>query len=203
MPVFPLTSFTYETEVKNSRFIAEVLPVTDPEAIRLRQQMLKGAHPKANHVCYGFRVMNAEGQVSEGFSDDGEPGGTSGPPILRVMQHHNLINCAILITRYFGGIKLGMGGLQRAYSSSASDAIINSQQDNWVEWRPVKSLCLKCDFRNEAQARYIAGEAGASIDKEEYSATGVSLTLSVTEDQEASLRSHPDARLFEIASGAS
>lgn len=201
MLVFPLISFAYETDVKNSRFIAEVMPVTETEAIRARQQELKDAHPKANHVCYGFRVMNAEGQVSEGFSDDGEPGGTSGPPILRVMQHHDLINCAILITRYFGGIKLGMGGLQRAYSSSASDAIMNTDKENWVEWRPVSSVCLSCDFRNEAQARYIAGEAGASIDKEEYSATGVTLTLSVTEDQEAFLRSHPDARLFEIVSG--
>ena len=201
MLVFPLISSGYETDVKNSRFLAEVMPVTETEAIKTRQQELKDAHPKANHVCYGFRVMNAEGQIAEGFSDDGEPGGTSGPPILRVMQHHDLINCAILITRYFGGIKLGMGGLQRAYSGSASNAIMNTDQENWVEWRPVSSVCLNCDFRNEAQARYIVGEAGASIDKEEYSATGVSLTLSVTEDQEALLRSHPDARLFEITSG--
>lgn len=201
MLVFPLTSTSYETDVKNSRFLAEVMPATETEAIRTRQQELKDAHPKANHVCYGFRVMNAEGQIAEGFSDDGEPGGTSGPPILRVMQHHNLINCAILITRYFGGIKLGMGGLQRAYSSSASDVIVNNPEENWAEWRPVKSLCLRCEFRNEAQARYVADEAGAGIEKEKYTETGVTLTLSVTEDQEAFLRSHPDARLFEIVSG--
>jgi len=201
MLVLPPNGHTCETEVKNSRFIAEILPITDPEIIKIRQQALKEAHPKANHVCYGFRAINPEGQVVEGFSDDGEPGGTSGPPILRVMQHHNVINCAILITRYFGGIKLGMGGLQRAYGSSASDAIMSFGKENWVEWRPVNTLCIRCDFKNEAQVRYIAMEVGAAVEEEQYSENGVALTLTVTEDQETLLRNHGDARLFEITSG--
>ncbi len=79
---------------------------------------LKLEHPKARHFVYAYRYLNDTGQIVENSSDDGEPRGTSGKPSLAVLSGENIINTAVIIVRYFGGTKLGTGGLVRAYSQA-------------------------------------------------------------------------------------
>ncbi|MEC8524543.1 MAG: YigZ family protein [Thalassolituus sp.] len=202
MPIYPVATHEAEIDVKNSRFIAEILPITDEQQLRIRQRELKANHPKANHVCYGFRLVNAQGQTMEGFSDDGEPGGTSGPPILKVMQHRDLINCAILITRYFGGIKLGTGGLQRAYGDATNEVIRAAGTDNFYNWKPTTTLTVSCGFENEASLRRTLAEVGVDLVRENYLPDGPELTISATNEALATLKQQPLARFLIFNSGS-
>jgi uncharacterized YigZ family protein len=112
------------TEVKLSKFIAHLIPFDQYNGY---QERLKREHPKANHVVYALRFINHFGQIVEQSSDDGEPKGCAGVPVLNVLRGEELVNCALLIVRYFGGIKLGTGGMARAYALAAKEVI--SQAD--------------------------------------------------------------------------
>jgi putative IMPACT (imprinted ancient) family translation regulator len=90
------------------------------------QEKLKAENPKANHVVYALRYLNEFDQIVENSSDDGEPKGCAGTPALNVLRGENIINCAVLIVRYFGGIKLGTGGMARAYALSVKDVLNES-----------------------------------------------------------------------------
>ncbi len=104
-------------EVKQSKFIAHLTPYAEYETLL---QKLKQQHPKARHFVTAYRYLNEYEQIVEHSSDDGEPAGTSGKPSLMVLQGQELINTAVIIVRYFGGIKLGTGGLVRAYSDAVN-----------------------------------------------------------------------------------
>ena len=107
-------------EIKKSSFIAYLAPLASFETLRaqLRQQ-----HPKARHIVWAYRALGEPGQIVENSSDDGEPKSTAGAPCLNALRGAELINAAVLVVRYFGGIKLGTGGLVRAYASSVNAAI--------------------------------------------------------------------------------
>ena len=114
------TSFTATTEVNRSKFITHLVPIADYEGL---QAKLKAEHPKANHVVYALRYLNVFDQIVENSSDDGEPKGCAGMPTLNVLRGENLINCAVLVVRYFGGIKLGTGGMARAYALAVKNVV--------------------------------------------------------------------------------
>ena len=114
------TSYTSTTEVNRSKFITHLVPIELYDGL---QQKLKTEHPKSNHVVYALRYLNAYDQIVENSSDDGEPKGCAGTPTLNVLRGEALINCAVLIVRYFGGIKLGTGGMARAYALSVKDVL--------------------------------------------------------------------------------
>jgi len=122
---------TYTHEVKQSKFIANLMPFSMYEN---RLTELKKQHPKARHFVVAFRYLNEFNQIVEHSSDDGEPKGTSGKPTLFVLQGNNLINSALIIIRYFGGTKLGTGGLVRAYSD-ASNLVIT--KCDLVEYKEI------------------------------------------------------------------
>ena len=111
---------THITEVNRSKFISFLVPISEYEGL---QEKLKKEHPKANHVVYALRYLNEFDQVVENFSDDGEPKGCAGTPSLNVLRGEGLINCAVLTVRYFGGIKLGTGGMARAYALSVKNVL--------------------------------------------------------------------------------
>jgi len=113
-------SYETETEVNRSKFITHLVPITEYEGL---QNKLKAKHPKANHVVYALRYLNEYEQIVENSSDDGEPKGCAGTPALNVLRGEKLINCAVLIVRYFGGIKLGTGGMARAYALAVKDVL--------------------------------------------------------------------------------
>ena len=116
--------FTAIVEVKQSKFIAHLVPYNLYESTLIK---LKIEHPKARHFVTAYRYLNEYNQIVEHSSDDGEPKGTSGRPSLMVLQGQDLINAAVIIVRYFGGTKLGTGGLVRAYSDAVNIVINNAQ----------------------------------------------------------------------------
>lgn len=110
-----------ETEFieKKSRFIGRVFPVTDEAEAVSRLNEIRKLHYDATHNCWAYALSDG----SQRFSDDGEPGGTAGMPIMDTLIRRDIKDAIIIVTRYFGGILLGSGGLVRAYSRSASDAL--------------------------------------------------------------------------------
>ena len=117
-----------ETEivVKKSKFIANFIKVTSKEQAEEEIKKIKKKYFDARHNCVSYRVLEDE-KIVERFSDDGEPSGTAGGPMLNILQKNNLVNVLIVVTRYFGGILLGTGGLVRAYSDSLQTAIEESE----------------------------------------------------------------------------
>jgi len=110
-----------DIEIKKSRFICVLYPLTSEETVLNALDEIKTKYPHATHYCYGYILGdNAEIQRS---SDDGEPSKTAGLPILEILKKNDLTNVLAVVIRYFGGIKLGAGGLIRAYSASVKEAI--------------------------------------------------------------------------------
>ena len=110
-----------QEEIKKSRFICHIKRVTTEEEARNFIQAVKKEHYKATHNCSAF-ILGEQSEIKRS-SDDGEPSGTAGVPMLGVLENHQLTNVCAVVTRYFGGIKLGAGGLIRAYAGSVALAI--------------------------------------------------------------------------------
>ena len=110
-----------EIIIKNSKFITLLYKLNDVNEVNSIVDEVKELYPKATHYCYAYITDNARRS-----SDDGEPGGTAGAPMLNVLDKEEIINVLAVTVRYFGGIKLGAGGLVRAYSKSVRDAILAS-----------------------------------------------------------------------------
>ena len=117
----PADIFHKETEIKKSIFIAHLMPVTSEEEAQAALDGFRKEYKDATHNCYAWRIGTT--RVLEKSGDDGEPQGTAGHPMLHVLQMQHLTNVLAVVTRYFGGIKLGAGGLTRAYSGSLADAV--------------------------------------------------------------------------------
>ena len=110
-----------ELEIKKSKFIAYLYELNSLDETKQAIEKLRKEHKKANHICYAY-VYNKE-VVAEKCSDDGEPKGTAGYPILNVIKMKKMSNVLVAVVRYFGGIKLGAGGLTRAYTKSAASVL--------------------------------------------------------------------------------
>ena len=113
---------TAEIIEKKSRFIANIFHVENIEQVEEQLNKIKKQHYSARHNCYAYRIIKND-MIIEKSSDDGEPGGTAGVPILNVLEKEKLTNVLAIVVRYFGGIKLGAGGLVRAYSKSITEAL--------------------------------------------------------------------------------
>ena len=111
----------YEKVIEKSRFLTYCAHVESEESARAFLAEIRGKHTLATHVCYAF-IADKIGNLQR-FSDDGEPQGTAGVPILEVLKNKKLFETAVAVVRYFGGVKLGAGGLVRAYSSSAAECL--------------------------------------------------------------------------------
>ena len=109
---------SYTLEIKKSKFMAFYYEINSLEEVNFILDNLKKEHKKARHLPYAYKIQN---QVKK--SDDKEPNGTAGMPILNIINYNNLDNVLIVIVRYFGGIKLGAGGLLRAYSNAAKEVV--------------------------------------------------------------------------------
>ena len=112
---------SFELIINKSRFIAYKFELTSLEQVKSEIEKLKKEHKKARHVCFAY-VFKGD-IVSEKCSDDGEPGGTAGYPILNVIKKKNLTNVLVAVVRYFSGIKLGAGGLTRAYTKATAEVL--------------------------------------------------------------------------------
>ena len=109
---------SYTLEIKKSKFISLLFRINSLDDISMYLEKVKNTYKDATHYCYAYKIDNLKKA-----SDDGEPGGTAGLPILEVLDKKNLDNILCIVVRYFGGIKLGAGGLLRAYSNSVKEVI--------------------------------------------------------------------------------
>ena len=156
MLVVKNSSFT-EFEEKKSKFISYITPYSEFETLLNK---LKQEHPKARHFVYAYRYLNEYNQIVENSSDDGEPKGTSGKPTLATLSGKNIVNSAIITVRYFGGIKLGTGGLVRAYSDSANLAISNAEL---ISYKKEEIFEYTIDYHDLQRYEYIAKKLDIKI----------------------------------------
>lgn len=112
-----------ETEVKHSRFIAVLRRVDGPVKAQEFLDEQRRRYPDARHHCWAYVTGNEPSERAERAGDDGEPGGTAGVPMLQVLRARDLVDVAVVVTRYFGGVKLGAGGLVRAYSGAVAAVV--------------------------------------------------------------------------------
>ncbi|MBQ4425183.1 MAG: YigZ family protein [Lachnospiraceae bacterium] len=151
-------------EEKKSRFLSLAAPVESEEEVQSLLAQRRRLYWDARHHCYAFLIGGPAG--SSRFSDDGEPGGTAGKPIRDVLEGSGIQNICIVVTRYFGGTLLGTGGLVRAYSAAAKDALLHAETALCIrgeEWQ------LICDYSDKARIDRLLAEQNIEKLSEEFS----------------------------------
>ena len=168
-----------EVEEKKSLFIAHLLPYADFSAC-LKQ--LRAKHSKANHFVTAFRYVNDQDQIVEGSSDDGEPRGTSGPPSLKALSGASLVDVGLVTVRYFGGVKLGTGGLARAYAAAANTAIQAARLQKLLSpWLRYKETELRASYQDSSRLEREVADKGWQILERHFDETGVMLKVRMAE----------------------
>ena len=178
---FVQKEFNTTLEVKKSKFITYICPYDNFKTLLVR---LKKEHPKAKHFVYAYRYLNEFDQIVENSSDDGEPKGTSGRPSLNVLNGASIINTAIITIRYFGGIKLGTGGLVKAYSDTVNLVCSNS---DFIMYEKLEEYNLEVTYTKLSKVEYQLNEIGIKIIKKEFSEK-VNLVLETTNEKLSKLK---------------
>lgn len=155
--------FIAEEEIKKSRFICHLKRVYTEEEARAFISEIKKEHQKANHNCSAFTL--GERQEIQRSSDDGEPSGTAGVPMLEILKKREITNVCAVVTRYFGGIKLGAGGLIRAYAGSVGHAL---DQVGLVKFVTQEQLILTLDYGNYDGLQRFLSTQGLVISESEF-----------------------------------
>ena len=151
-----------ELEEKRSRFIASLVPVTDEEQAIEHINAVKSANRKARHNVYAYILR--EGNISR-YSDDGEPQGTGGVPVLEVLRGNGLTDVCVVVTRYFGGILLGTGGLARAYSGACKNAVAAA---DIMDMCRCSRFDIRCDYNLYGRLSRLLPELGAKTLSEDF-----------------------------------
>ncbi len=167
-----------ETEVKKSRFIARVAPVGSRDEVKTWVEQAHRDHPDARHVCWAYQIGRPGSAAEAAMHDAGEPSGTAGKPILNVIQHKDMGDVLVIVIRYFGGVKLGAGGLVRAYAGAAESVL--SAVDRVVA-KPVVSAHITLGYADEQPLRHWCEVHGAEVLAVNYGAS-VTAEVSVPED---------------------
>ena len=175
---------TTRLEIKKSDFVTYAYPVTSREQAMFHVEQLRQQYADARHHCWAYIIGDPNNTTSAGFDDDGEPNGTAGRPILNVLQHKSIGNVIVIVVRYFGGIKLGAGGLTRAYAGSAQAAV---DEMVLLPYVPMAQVQILAEFATEAQCRYVVESLNGSIDDVTYSKQ-VTLTVTLAEADLDSLK---------------
>lgn len=171
----PAQSIEISEEIKKSRFITLLAPTAGVEAAKAFVQQVKSQHPAARHHCWAFVAGPPNDSQQLGFSDDGEPAGTAGKPILGQLMGSGIGEITAVVVRYYGGIKLGTGGLVRAYGNGVQLALA---QLPIIEKVPQAEFLLQCDYAQISLVEMLLQQVGGSIVKSEYgAAVDLRLTL--------------------------
>jgi len=173
---FVQEEFSYTLEIKKSKFIAHLSPYNDFKKVMKR---LQDEHSKARHFVYAYRFLNEFGQIVENSSDDGEPKGTSGRPSLKVLSGNELINTAVIIVRYFGGTRLGTGGLVRAYSDAVNLVITKGKFKKYEDLK-LKKITVK--YSDITKVQYQLKKLGIDIINKDFS-NDIVFTLESTKEK--------------------
>lgn len=166
---------------KKSRFIATVKPVETEEEAAVFIESVKKKYWDARHNCSAF-VIGSKNEITR-CSDDGEPGGTAGRPMLEVLLGQEVTNVAVVVTRYFGGVLLGTGGLVRAYTKAVQAGLANSQIGTLAYGTLVK---IETDYNGIGKLQYILGKAAVPIQSSEYTDI-VTLQVFLLQEQKDSI----------------
>lgn len=168
-----------ETVVTRSRFICYLKPCNSVATAKAFVKELQQLHPQANHHCYAFIAGRPEDSQRYGFSDDGEPSGTAGKPMLTMLQGSNVGEVCAVVVRYFGGTKLGPGGLQRAYGGSVRQALTHLSTKLKI---PMVRKTLACQYTQVNDVLHFLTKLGGEIVQQDYS-DSVLLTLMLPTEQ--------------------
>jgi len=168
-----------ETIVNRSRFLCFIFPCSSHEAAKAQVKKCQQLHPQANHHCYAFLTGRPEDSQGYGFSDDGEPSGTAGRPMLSVLQGSDIGELCAIVVRYFGGTKLGTGGLQRAYGGSVRQALTLLETVTKI---PMVEKQLTCDYGQIKDVLYLVDQAKGHIVQQGFSAQ-IELVIALPQDQ--------------------
>ena len=168
-----------EIEIKKSRFIAYARHIVSRETGMAWLEEIKAEYPDARHHCWAYQLGNPHCATNAGMGDDGEPSGTAGKPILKVLQHKGIGDVMIIVVRYFGGIKLGAGGLTRAYGQAAQ-AVMEILPT--MERIPMTELQVTCDFALEQNVRHWLNQSNGELKQVDYRQQ-VTLTLEIPDSE--------------------
>jgi len=174
--------YTAEFEEKNSRFIANIVPHA---LFNAKLSELRLAHPKASHHVTAFRTISDNNQINENAKDDGEPAGTSGMPVLKTLIGANLINVGMIVTRYFGGTKLGTGGLARSYAGASNLAIANA---HLIEWKRIAQHEVTISFSKSSDVERFVKLFELSVLERQFTEEGVIFSIEGGEENIASFK---------------
>ncbi|SDN66585.1 IMPACT family protein [Vreelandella arcis] len=163
-----------EIDVEKSRFIAWVAHTPNLDAVDALLTAAKQTHPHASHHCLAYIAAAPGEQQLIGFSDDGEPGGTAGRPMYHTLQGSQLGEIGCVVIRYFGGTKLGTGGLARAYAQAVNNALATLATQEVIE---RDHYLVRFAFADEAVARGWCDEQAIPVINAEYDGNGVALTI--------------------------
>jgi len=155
----------HETVVNRSRFICYLSPCLSIEEAKAQVKRLQQAHPQASHYCYAFLTKAANDSLGYGYSDDGEPSGTAGKPMLAVLQGGGAGQVCAVTVRYFGGTKLGTGGLQRAYADSVRQALVFLRAKAKIA---MAAKTLACQYSQVNDVLHMISQVEGQIVEQEY-----------------------------------
>lgn len=178
---------------KKSKFIASIYYVENKEEAEKKIKEIKKKYNDARHNCYAYRVIT-EDTLFERFSDDGEPSGTAGTPILNILQKNNLCNVIVIVTRYFGGILLGTGGLVRAYSDSTNKALEIAEKIE-VEKGIIAQISLA--YKDLELFKYYCKNQSINIIKIDYEEE-IKILIELNTKQEENLQQNKDEFKFKM-----
>lgn len=156
---------TAEIIEKKSRFIANLFYVETPQEAEDKIKQVKKKYYDAKHNCFAYITLNGN-EIQKKCSDDGEPSGTAGAPMLEILEKQSIYNVVVIVTRYFGGILLGTGGLVRAYSDSLKEAI---KKSTLVEQEPGYEAEIKLPYADFEKFKYYCNKNNINIINSEYS----------------------------------
>ena len=185
----PFEAAESEFVEKRSRFITHLWPVETEEEAQAHIREMKSKYYDARHNCWCYLL----GQNVQRYSDDGEPQGTAGQPMLKVFERENVTNVCCVVTRYFGGILLGAGGLTRAYSKGAKDALTVAGAATMGLWSCVM---IPCSYASFERVKLEVAAHGGVIDETEYGAD-ITLCVSIMASEVDALQT----RLTELSAG--
>lgn len=177
--------------INKSRFIGHAAPCTsEQQALDFIAEM-RAKYKDASHNCYAYVIGRNKGIMR--YSDDGEPGGTAGMPIIEVMKNRGVVNACVVVTRYFGGVLLGAGGLTRAYARSAKDALDAAGKARMRLWSAVT---VDCPYPMLERLKLLAAAHGGTVEGTDFGAA-VSIRILLPQENAAGF----DAALTELSAG--
>ncbi|ADO83202.1 IMPACT family protein [Ilyobacter polytropus] len=182
-----------EFEEKRSKFIGYIKPVSSKEEAENFIDNIKGKHPDATHNCSAYKVTE-NGQEYYKVDDDGEPGGTAGKPIGEIMNLLDVDNLVVVVTRYFGGIKLGAGGLVRNYAKAAKLAV---QESGVIEYVHLKKYVADFSYDKVNEVEGIINSSGGKILEKEFM-DKVTFRIMIKDETESLLKEVRGLVIFEI-----